>query len=120
MKFSVILRERCIFRKLCGHRDISIADGLGGTGSSRQRVLDGASECAICAPAIFLPKERIADEVCQLNTERLREPIGEQDQMRRARGCCTAAASNQLRAAIIDGREDVRVPEAAGPYIASC
>jgi D-glycero-alpha-D-manno-heptose-7-phosphate kinase len=66
---------------------VSVADVPGGTGLGSSSSFSVALINALYAyRQIFVPKERLANEACQLEIERLHEPIGKQDQYAAAYG----------------------------------
>jgi D-glycero-alpha-D-manno-heptose-7-phosphate kinase len=83
-----ILREALRMQSIDpGIEIVSIADIPGGTGLGSSSSFSVALINALYAHRrIFVPKEQLASEACVLEIERLREPIGKQDQYAAAYG----------------------------------
>src|SRR3974390_1040942 len=83
-----ILREALRMQRIePGIEIVSIADVPGGTGLGSSSAFSVALINALYAYRHrFVPKETLANEACVLEIERLREPIGKQDQYAAAFG----------------------------------
>ena len=95
-----ILREALRAQEISpGIEIVSVADVPGGTGLGSSSSFSVALINALYAHRqVFVPKETLAKEACILEIERLREPIGKQDQYAAAYGGINSLSSSIMAA----------------------